>query len=67
MTDKQMGELWREHGGGDPLRHHNCIICRLIRKLVEERVKHYGIIGAPEGEAPLEAALFDFNIDPGTW
>jgi hypothetical protein len=70
MTDKEVGELWRnihdmKHWSFDTTK-------QLIRKLVEERAHHiydragesYTMSQGPQYEYCLMAALRDFGIDP---
>ncbi len=62
MSDAEVGDIWRRAhvwgaSGADP-------VIDLIRKLVEERARHY--IKAVHND-PLTSALRDFGIDSETW
>ena len=68
MTDKEVGELWRESMRHSP----DCVftakVADLIRKLVEERAKWYGWqssgLDKADSASALDAAIRDFGI---TW
>jgi len=61
MTDKEVGELWRDLGkqDGADLRGqlYKETLIKLIHKLVEERARFYGLV-----EDYTDSALRDFGI-----
>jgi hypothetical protein len=64
LSDEQVGNLWRCHGGGDPMRHHQCLICDLIRKIVDERQLRIWTRDNIPASAAREKGLRELGIDP---
>lgn len=68
MTDKEVGELWRNHGDGKPLTHLHCAVCDLTRKLVEERKQHKKIShDAYEGREGVGLYCKECSYTDGDW
>jgi hypothetical protein len=67
LTDKEVGELWREWSvvENDDAWPEAKPICDLIRKLVKERAYRYECEGfLTQGE---RMSIESFGIDPTTW
>lgn len=70
MTDREVGELWRQahneinENTPVPLSPWVENSIQLIRKLVEERARHYVTTYRKRDEVTQEFACGDFGIDP---
>ena len=69
MTDKEVGELWRDNGEGHDHWWFDLQITALIRKLVEQKTEAWLGVDADHMtyETALAEALRDYGIDPETW
>jgi hypothetical protein len=68
MTDKEVGELWREVTTRNIDQWPYQKFVALIRKLVEERAKWLGWLpNDVDRSDALASALRDFGIDPDSW